>query len=117
MIGSALVGLLAGAITWSLMTYDLNYASPLTVGISSTAVFLVVALTLLASRLARCVVALVTVTMATCRGRVALCLVVAHLLLGGPVIGVARNAAETVRSMTCSTELALNRCAGQKNTR
>jgi E3 ubiquitin-protein ligase DCST1 len=109
--GSVAVGLVSGALTYSIMTYDLGYGL-LPAAVCAAIVIILISAFLVASRLFRCVVTLVMPSLSTACGRAAICLIVAHLVLGGPVHNVARNAGEAVRSLTCSAELALNRTAG-----
>ena len=110
LIGSMATGLLLGILAFIVLLYDqsLNVLNSL---VASFMVAVMSALVLSVSRLCRCVVALVPVSLSTARGRVALCLVAFSALLAGPVVNVHRNAGEAVRSLTCSAELALNRTA------
>lgn len=111
LVGSAGVGLASGALTFSIMIYDIGYGL-LPATICAAIVVVLMTAFLLASRLCRCVVGLVPMSLSTACGRAALCLVVSHILFGGPVYNITGNAGEAVRALTCSTQLALNRTAG-----
>jgi len=110
LIGSMVTGILLGVFIFAVLFYDQS-CDVYTSLVAGFAVAVVVALALGVSRLCRCVVALLPVSLSTARGRLALCLLVFSVLLAGPVLNVHRNAGEAVRSLTCSAELALNRTA------
>jgi len=110
LIGSMSTGIMLAVLTFAVLYYDQScdvYSSL----IASFVVAVITALLLGVSRFCRCVAALVPVSLATARGRVAVCLVTLSVLLTGPVLNVHRNAGEAVRSLSCSAELALNRTA------
>ena len=62
----------------------------------------------IASRLCRCVAALLLPSICTTRGRVAVLILVTGLLVDGPIKSVYFNMAEMSRSMACSAEQAHN---------
>ncbi|XP_071088180.1 DC-STAMP domain-containing protein 2-like [Haliotis cracherodii] len=102
-----LVGVLLGGGLFAALHFSFQYSFSVAGGIAGAAT-LVMCVLLAVSVRARCVTALMSVSIFTGRGRAAFLSIIAGLLLMGPVTNIVNNTNEVADTMACITELAYN---------
>ncbi len=104
---SVVAGLSFGLVLFLWMNYALGYSIMVSM-IATIAIALLLCILFAASRLCRCVGALLLPSLCTTRGRLAFLIIITGFLLDGPVSNVYNNMVEVSRSMSCSAEQSYN---------
>ncbi|XP_046561534.1 DC-STAMP domain-containing protein 2-like [Haliotis rubra] len=102
-----LVGILLGGGLFVALRFSFQYSYSVAGGIAGAAT-LVMCVLLAVSVRARCVTALMSVSIFTGKGRAAFLSIIGGLLLMGPVTNIVNNTNEVADTMACITELAYN---------
>ena len=99
--------LLACALFYILLTYSFGFSL-------ANAGYIIIVMALffifgfIFSKLIRCVILIMVPTLCTGRGRVIILSVITGIMIGGPVINIARNTTEISSSMACTGDLVKN---------
>ena len=107
LVVSVLCGLLSGFLLFLWMYHALRY-SFLAALIAGTSLVALASVAFTASRLCRCIGAILLPSLCTTRGRIAFLILIGGFLLDGAVTNVYQNMEEVSRSMACSTEQSYN---------
>ena len=104
---SVLCGLLSGFVLFLWMYHALRYSFIVAL-IAGTILVALGSIAFAASRLCRCVGAILLPSICTTRGRLAFLILIGGFILDGAVTNIYQNMEEVSRSMACSTEQSYN---------